>query len=397
MRKQPALWSAWILTILFVLIAPHIQPGWILSLVVILFSCILFLIPETHYASISLIVIAALFGAGWLPLFIFLSTVAIMVTGELAYRSLEEFGYGYPAYTLAALLSSFAVMLYLSHIVPLIALLGVIVAVMLKAALVKRTDLLLIEGLGVAMTMYFFDQLNYHVNLDLLLLAIILAFAFGVIAFKMGAADTSGLSSGALIGVILVVFADVWWFFVMLLFFVMGSAATKYRYREKAAAGSAQAHGGVRGYFNVFSNGLAAVSAAIMFGLTHHQMFIAMYLGAVATAAADTVAGEIGMAWGRPRLITTFEPVAVGTNGGVTLAGELAGLLASIAIVVFAYILGICTLPMMLLCGLAGFLGSNADSLIGATIENRGVIGNAGTNLLATLFGGLFAMLFFIV
>ncbi|MDH7592851.1 MAG: DUF92 domain-containing protein [Methanomicrobiales archaeon] len=397
MLRQPALWGAWMLAILFILVAPHITPGWVLSLVVILFSCILFLIPETHYASISLIIIAALYGTGWLPLFIFLSTVAIMVTGELAFRTIGESSYGYVAYTLAGIVSSFVVMLYLGHIVPLIALLGIIVAVMLKSALMKRTDLLLIEGLGVAMTMYFFDQLHYQVELDLLLLAVIMALAFGIIAKKLGAADMSGLFSGALLGVILVVFADVRWFFIMLLFFVMGSVATKYKYREKAASGSAQAHGGVRGYFNVFANGLVGVSAAILFGLTRHPMFTAMYLGAVATAAADTVAGEIGMTCSTPFLITTGERVSIGTNGGVTAIGEIAGLVASFAIVALALIMEVSSLPMMLICGISGFLGTNVDSLIGATIENRGLIGNAGTNLLATLFGGLFAMLFFIV
>ena len=40
---------------------------------------------------------------------------------------------------------------------------------------------------------------------------------------------------------------------------------------------------------------------------------------------------------------------------------------------------------------IAGFIGTNIDSLIGAVFENRKVFGNAGTNLLATLFGGLAA------
>jgi uncharacterized protein (TIGR00297 family) len=68
-----------------------------------------------------------------------------------------------------------------------------------------------------------------------------------------------------------------------------------------------------------------ATAAAILFGITVHPMFIAMFLGSVATAAADTVAGEIGMTGGKPYLITTWEPVPAGTNGGVSLVGECAG------------------------------------------------------------------------
>jgi uncharacterized membrane protein len=48
---------------------------------------------------------------------------------------------------------------------------------------------------------------------------------------------------------------------------------------------------------------------------------------------------------------------------------------------------------------IAGFAGTNIDSLVGALLENRGIVGNAGTNLLATLGGGIVAVaiqLFFI-
>ena len=41
---------------------------------------------------------------------------------------------------------------------------------------------------------------------------------------------------------------------------------------------------------------------------------------------------------------------------------------------------------------LAGFAGSNVDSLVGALFENKGFFGNAGTNLIATLSGGLVAL-----
>jgi uncharacterized protein (TIGR00297 family) len=70
----------------------------------------------------------------------------------------------------------------------------------------------------------------------------------------------------------------------------------------------------MRGYFNVFANGLVASAASILFGITHHPMFIALFLGSVATAAADTVAGEIGLLSLTPYLITTWEPVPPGTE-----------------------------------------------------------------------------------
>ncbi|MDD1672081.1 MAG: DUF92 domain-containing protein [Methanomicrobiales archaeon] len=396
MITQPAFWVAWVLTIACILVAPLITPIWLLSILIILFSMTLFLIPGTKYAAISFIVIAVLYGVGWLPLFVLSSTLAIMVNGEGAYRSLAGSRYAFVGYIVAGIAGSFFVMYYLNHVVPLISLLGVIVAVLLKSALLNRADLPMVEGLGVAMTMYFFDELHFYPDTTVLLTAVIIGFSFGYLAHRIGAMDLSGLFSGALIGLILIVFTqNVAWFFIMLTFFILGSVATKYKYAYKVSLGSAQGHGGVRGYYNVFANGLVATAAAILFGITQHPMFIAMFLGSVATATADTVAGEIGMTGGRPYLITTWERVPAGTNGGISLIGEITGVASAIVILAVAFLLGVSTIPMAIIGVAAGFLGTNMDSLIGATLENEGLIGNAGTNLLATLFGGLFATVLF--
>jgi uncharacterized protein (TIGR00297 family) len=242
------------------------------------------------------------------------------------------------------------------------------------------------------MTMYFFEELKYQVDLNIILVATIIAFTFGYLARRFRVMDMSGLFSGALIGIILIAFTrDIRWFFIMLTFFILGSAATKYKYSYKFSLGSAQGHGGLRGYYNVFANGLVATAAAILFGITQHPVFTAMFLGSVATAAADTVAGEIGMTAGIPYLITSGKPVPPGTNGGVTVLGEIAGLVAALIVLIMATGLNVSTLPMAVIGVAAGFFGTNVDSLIGATIENKGKIGNAGTNLLATLLGGIFA------
>jgi uncharacterized protein (TIGR00297 family) len=396
MLKQPAFWAAWSLTIACILISPYIQPAWVLSIIIILFSMTLFLIPETKYASISFIILAALYGTGWLPLFVFASTIAIIVNGEGAFRALKDTPYPYTAYIAAGFTGSFLVMVYFQHFVPLIALLGVVVAVFLKSALRNQVDILMIEGLGVAMTMYFFDELNYEVNLTIILLAAIIAFTFGFLAHRFRVMDMSGLFSSALIGIILIAFTrDVRWFFIMLTFLILGSVATRYKYNYKLSLGSAQGHGGMRGYYNVFANGLVGTAAAILFGITQHPIFTAMFLGSVATAAADTVAGEVGMTRSNPILITTRMPVPPGTNGGISFAGEVAGLFAAMAVLGIAFGLNVSDLPMLAIGVTAGFAGTNMDSLIGATIENRGIIGNAGTNLLATLFGGLLAAILY--
>jgi uncharacterized protein (TIGR00297 family) len=178
----------------------------------------------------------------------------------------------------------------------------------------------------------------------------------------------------------------------MLSFFILGSAATKYKYQYKKRIGVEQGQSGARGYRNVFANGIIAAAAAVLFGVFQMPVFIVLYVGCVATAAADTLASEIGVTGGIPYMITTFKKVPIGTNGGVTLTGEVVALLGGFAISLVAFILNVITMDMMVICTLAGFVGTNIDSLVGATLENRGFLGNAGTNLLATIGGGLFAV-----
>jgi uncharacterized protein (TIGR00297 family) len=179
----------------------------------------------------------------------------------------------------------------------------------------------------------------------------------------------------------------------MLAFFIMGSVSTRYRFSEKEQMGVEQAKGGARGYLNVFSNGIVSAAAAVLWGVSGDPLFAALFVGSVATAAADTLASEIGVTGGEPYLITTFSRVPAGTNGGVTILGETVAFLGALLISLFASFMGVIPLSFIAAGTIAGFIGTNLDSLIGALIENRGVFGNAGTNFVATAGGGFCALL----
>jgi len=395
-------WVAIPLTIAFVLAAPYLQPPWVLSLLMVLFSALLYLIRGTKSVSISLAVLAVLYGMGWLPLFALLQAVAIVAFGEIAFRAARPGLHPHFLYFSGAVTGSLLVMLAMGQFEPLVGLIGVTVAMLIKTALKNRSDVMMVEGLGVAMATWFFMDLAYQVPVRNLAFAAFIAFSFGYVAYRLRVADLSGLFSGALVGLITIVFADVWWFFVILVFMIVGSAATRYRFEYKSSLGAAESHGGVRGYVNVFSNLLVGTAAAVLFGLSGQvglpaqAMFTALFVGSIATAAGDTVAGEIGMTTSAPVLITTFEIVPRGTNGGITWEGEVAAFVGSLIVAGAASAMGVITLPMVAVCSLAGFIGTNVDSLVGATLENGGYIGNAGTNLIATLCGGLVAMVFFL-
>ncbi|MFW5639219.1 MAG: DUF92 domain-containing protein [Methanoculleus sp.] len=397
MTKPLGLVLASVLTFIFIGLAPLFQPAWLLSCLLILLSLVLFLIRDTRYVSLSIIVLAALYGIGWLSVFVFTCTLGIVVIGELAFRLTEGELTSYLYHLVATIATSLAVMLYLGYNVPLVVVMGVVVAVLLRAILRGRDDALMIEALGVAMTMFLFEELNFEVNLAILAAAMIMAFGFGYTSYRLRVADVSGLFSGAMIGIILIVFADVRWFLVMLTFFIIGAGATRYRHGDKERFGVAQEHGGVRGYFNVFANGLVATGAAILYGITGHPAFVALFMGSVASAAADTAASEIGVTGKTPYLITTLRPVPRGTNGGVTLRGEVAAIIASMIVAASAWLMGVADPWMVGVTVIAGFIGTNVDSLVGATLENSGKIGNSGTNLAATFVGGVSGMVLYLL
>ena len=123
------------------------------------------------------------------------------------------------------------------------------------------------------------------------------------------------------------------------------------------------------------------------------ESFFAVGLAAMAEAAADTVSSEIGQAFGgRPRLVTTLRAVDPGRDGAVTLAGTFSGMLAA------GIVAGVGTLALRggharfsVSCA-GGVFGLFFDSLLGATLEERGWLNNDAVNFLSTASAALFAM-----
>jgi uncharacterized protein (TIGR00297 family) len=380
-----------------ILAGPYVSPVWLMGLIVITSSVILYHFFNTKYLTYSICALAALYGVGLLPFFVFATSLAMIVLGELVFQTGADDLNTYLYYIISTAWAGVLVMEYLHQRAILTVIFGIIAAVLLKVILLKYEDSLVLEAIGVAMTMWLIQELNFQANTQLIVAAVIVGFTFGYFAFRSKTADLSGLFSAALVGIILLVFANAYWFMIMLAFFVLGSAATKYKFEYKKKIGVEQGQSGARGYRNVFANGIVAAAAAVLFGVFQQPVFIVMYVGSVATAAADTLASEIGVTGGVPYMITTLKKVPIGTNGGVTVTGELVSLFGGFAVSVVALLLNVITPEMAVICTLAGFVGTNLDSIVGATLENRGFLGNAGTNLLATIGGGLFAVGLFLI
>ncbi|PNI29903.1 TMEM19 isoform 2, partial [Pan troglodytes] len=112
----------------------------------------------------------------------------------------------------------------------------------------------------------------------------------------------------------------------------------------------------------------------------------------------DTWASEVGPVLSKspPRLITTWEKVPVGTNGGVTVVGLVSSLLGGTFVGIAYFLTQLISVndldisapqwPIIAFGGLAGLLGSIVDSYLGATMqytgldESTGMVVNSPTN-----------------
>ncbi|UCE90981.1 MAG: DUF92 domain-containing protein [Methanobacteriota archaeon] len=238
--------------------------------------------------------------------------------------------------------------------------------------------------------------------------------AMAGICYRRRIFDLSGSLSALVVGMAIGICGSVLWLVLLLIFLVSSFAATRYRFEWKKAKGFQEGRRGERSWRNIAANGAIPTVIAVASFVTDAaangdpdaNMFpkdVAsfLFISAIAVAAADTAASEIGIIDPRVYIITTLRRVKQGVDGGVSLTGTLVAFVAAaytstVAYVVFAgfdtdLLAGPRTLLIPMLCG---FLGCQVDSVIGATWEQRGRVGKLGNNFLSIGFGTLLALLF---
>ena len=383
---------------LSLVIASRFTTSLILGIAGLLLSIIMYFVGKTRYFAIGVAILSILAAIGFLPLLALLAPILMILLGEGVRVVFRKFGHDMVFFGIGSIVAIIFVMFYMGTFNLLICAIALLALLLLRSILKNRDDGSLLSLVGVSMMIFLFLELEFPVDIWILVFALLLCAAFGYFAYKARTIDISGVFSAVLFGILLITFTrSIAWFLAVMAFFIIGSFFTKFKYARKTELGVAQSKGGRRGYLNAFSNAGVGVVASILFGITGNPIFAALFLGSIATATGDTLASEIGVLSKNPRMITTMKHCKPGQNGGVSLLGELACLAGSLIIGVIGFVAGIASLPICLIAVFAGFIGTNIDSLIGALFENKGWVGNAGTNLIATLLGGLVAIGLFIL
>eukprot|EP00565_Helicotheca_tamesis_P005115 CAMPEP_0185727890 /NCGR_PEP_ID=MMETSP1171-20130828/3442_1 /TAXON_ID=374046 /ORGANISM="Helicotheca tamensis, Strain CCMP826" /LENGTH=226 /DNA_ID=CAMNT_0028396535 /DNA_START=444 /DNA_END=1124 /DNA_ORIENTATION=- len=186
------------------------------------------------------------------------------------------------------------------------------------------------------------------------------------------------------------------------LYLFLGQAVTKVRFEEKEKKGIAEGRGGRRGPENVWGSaatGLICAACAAkgtsVLGISS-DLYLLGYVASLSTKLADTFASEIGKAYGKTTfLITTFEKVEPGTEGAVSLEGTLAAAFGGLLLPLYGLGVDLISPGGVVVATVAAFLATNAESLIGATIQGKkgfSWMTNEVVNFLNTLIGATIAI-----
>lgn len=222
-------------------------------------------------------------------------------------------------------------------------------------------------------------------GLQALLTGFVLSLVIAGLAYRRGSLAASGAIGAVVVGTLVFGLGGWVWGVLLALFFVSSSALSHFKEGEKAATAEKFEKGHRRDMGQVLANGglgalIAVLSAVVPESVVPNSLWFFLFLGVMATVAADTWATELGtLSQSPPRLITSGQVVEVGTSGGISGLGILVSLAGGALIGLAAGLLG----------GIAGMLGSNAatvllltavgaaaglagsltDSLLGATLQ----------------------------
>lgn len=232
----------------------------------------------------------------------------------------------------------------------------------------------------------------------------------GFAAYNLRAATAGAALTGALINASLMYATSTYRYepwntaaIPVITVFLLTFAATRAGRARKERLGTAELRVGRRAAQVAANLGMAALvtnhlleELAGAHGLPTRAggVLFVLALAALAEAAADTVSSELGQVLGgQPRMITTLRLVEPGRDGAISLAGTVAGVGAAVMVAAAGALAVSGGTSMFAIAAAAGVCGLIFDSLLGATLEQGGMLNNDAVNFLSTLCAAAVAWL----
>lgn len=213
-----------------------------------------------------------------------------------------------------------------------------------------------------------------------LALGLVLSSGVAVIAYRRKLLTRSGMAGTMLVGTLVFAFEGLAGSSVVLFFFGSSSFLSRLSSeRKRRVAADKFSKSGSRDLAQTLANGGVGALAALGHELHPRRpaWLFGAFVGAFATATADTWATELGtLSRAAPRLITSGRKVPPGTSGAITVAGTVGATAGALALSIAAMLAtrsGRHLAPRLDtvvggLCG--GIAGALVDSLLGATVQH---------------------------
>lgn len=203
-----------------------------------------------------------------------------------------------------------------------------------------------------------------------------------------------GAVAGAIIGI--TVFAGFGWqgWLLLLITFIAASAVSRMGLKRKLVLGIAEERGGRRGPGNAIANtGVSTIAALVALAGPSDDVARLAFVAALVAGGSDTIASEIGKAWGRRTWsITTLARVPPGTSGAMSVEGTAAGVAGAVGLGLAAVALGLAPIAWLTAIVIGATAGSLLESWLGATLEGPGILNNDMLNFINTAAAAVVAI-----
>ncbi len=214
-----------------------------------------------------------------------------------------------------------------------------------------------------------------------------------IAGWRLNAVTAGGALTGAAIGTTIALGSGwgAWW--VLVVMFAVVVATTRAGQARKTSLGIDEPHRGRRGPGNAIANAGLAAGAASVHLMTGSDLAQVWAIASLVTSGSDTVASEIGKAYGNPTWhLLQWRRVPPGTTGGISAAGTVAGALSAAALTALAITLQIVDAVAGTGIILAATIAGIVEGVVAGPLESGRVVDNDGINLLGGAIGAAVAV-----
>lgn len=212
--------------------------------------------------------------------------------------------------------------------------------------------------------LFIFGEVNDHIRIGI---ALVLALIFVIIAFLFNWLTYDGALAAGIFGAISYGIGNWQVALVVLFFFISASLVSN----DVATAEDPFSIKFRRDGRQVWANGFWLCLWIMIWFISDVQAFLIASIASIAAATADTWATELGSKLrSKTYLVTNFDEISAGTDGGISVRGSLAALMGSAIIAVLFWLLeSEISMAVVIIIIVSGFLGCFIDSYLGAKLQ----------------------------